>query len=219
MSTVGYIVRDMAGTKQHGTSADTPQATIATATAKDISLNLGPSDVESYARRGQDLHITLIDGQVVVLDDFFNTGATGDKNLFLSEEGNFVEVVLEDRTDGMLYASYEPLDLSGKWSAYDDMVFLDVERIEPVVAPLVAPLLGGLGTARRGGRCCRRSCHRWWRWWRRRWWRRSHTNRRQPRCNLSRRRIHHRRCGRQRHRCPRLHRRGNTGHNYRNRHG
>ncbi|AUQ51366.1 Bacterial Ig-like domain protein (group 3)/Putative flagellar system-associated repeat protein [Phaeobacter inhibens] len=147
MSTVGYIVRDMAGTKQHGTSADTPQATIATATAKDISLNLGPSDVESYARRGQDLHITLIDGQVVVLDDFFNTGATGNKNLFLSEEGNFVEVVLEDRTDGMLYASYEPLDLSGKWSAYDDMVFLDVERIEPVVAPLVAPLLGGLGTA------------------------------------------------------------------------
>ncbi|MFS4581950.1 Ig-like domain-containing protein [Phaeobacter sp. C3_T13_0] len=147
MSTVGYIVRDMAGTKQHGTSADTPQATIATAQAKDISLNLGPSDVESYARRGQDLHITLIDGQVVVLDDFFNTGATGGKNLFLSEEGNFIEVVLEDRTDGMLYASYEPLDLSGKWSAYDDMVFLDVERIEPVVAPLVAPLLGGLGTA------------------------------------------------------------------------
>ncbi|MFV1465403.1 MULTISPECIES: Ig-like domain-containing protein [unclassified Phaeobacter] len=147
MSTVGYIVRDMAGTKQHGTSADTPQATIATATAKDISLNLGPSDVESYARRGQDLHITLIDGQVVVLDDFFNTDATGGKNLFLSEEGNFIEVVLEDRTDGMLYASYEPLDMSGKWSAYDDMVFLDVDRIEPVVAPLVAPLIGGLGTA------------------------------------------------------------------------
>ena len=57
-----------------------------------------------------------------------------------------IEVVLEDKADGMLFASYEPLDLSGKWSAYDDMVFLDVDRIEPVVAPLVAaPFLGGLG--------------------------------------------------------------------------
>ncbi|CRL10737.1 hypothetical protein NIT7321_01585 [Phaeobacter italicus] len=147
MSTVGYITRDMAGTKQHGTSVEAPQAAIAVAHAKDISLNLGPSDVESYARRGSDLHITLIDGQVIVLDGFYDTGATGGKNLFLSEEGNFIEVVLEDRTDGMLFASYEPLDLSGKWSAYDDMVFLDVERIEPVVAPLVAPLVGGLGTA------------------------------------------------------------------------
>ncbi|MVO14921.1 Ig-like domain-containing protein [Parasedimentitalea huanghaiensis] len=144
MSTVGYIVRDMTGTKQHGNFAEGTPSTIDTGLSKDISLNLAPSDVESYARRGQDLHITLANGESLVLDGYFNTSATGGKNLFLSQEGEFIEVVLEDRAEGMLFASYESLDLTGKWSAYDEMVFLDVDRIEPVVAPLIAaPFLGG----------------------------------------------------------------------------
>ncbi|MFY1706586.1 Ig-like domain-containing protein [Tritonibacter scottomollicae] len=145
MSTVAFIARNPSGSNQHGTSAEGSPSVISTTGAKDISLNLDPTDVESYARRGNDLHITLSDGTIVELDGFYNTAATGPKNLFLSDEGDFIEVVLEDKADGMLFASYEPLDLSGKWSAYDDMVFLDVDRIEPVVAPLAAPLLGGLG--------------------------------------------------------------------------
>ena len=145
MSTVAFIARNSSGTNQHGISAEGSPSVISTTGAKDISLNLDPTDVESYARRGNDLHITLSDGTIVELDGFYNTAATGPKNLFLSDEGDFIEVVLEDKADGMLFASYEPLDLSGKWSAYDDMVFLDVDRIEPVVAPLAAPLLGGLG--------------------------------------------------------------------------
>ncbi|TNJ40513.1 Ig-like domain-containing protein [Phaeobacter sp. B1627] len=144
MSIVAYIARDASGTNQHGTSSEGSPSVIPTSGAKDISLNLDPTDVESYARRGRDLHITLADGTVVELDGFYDTGA-GSKNLFLSDEGDFIEVVLEDKAEGMLFASYEPLDLSGKWSAYDDMVFLDVDRIEPVVAPLAAPLLGGFG--------------------------------------------------------------------------
>ena len=148
MSTVGYIVRDMTGTKQHGNFAEGTPSTIETTLSKDVSLNLRPSDVESYSRRGQDLHITLANGELLVLDGYYDVGATGGKNLFLSQDGEFVEVVLEDRTSGMLFASYEPLDPTDKWSAYDDMVFLDLDRIEPVVAPLVAaPLLGGAGAA------------------------------------------------------------------------
>ncbi|MBW3241296.1 hypothetical protein KUV57_01130 [Epibacterium sp. DP7N7-1] len=146
MSTVAFITRNASGTNQHGTSAEGSPSVISTTDAKDISLNLDPSDVQSYTRRGRDLHITLADGTIVELDGFYDTAASGPKNLFLSDEGDFIEVVLEDKADGMLFASYEPLDLSGKWSAYDDMVFLDVDRIEPVVAPLVAaPFLGGLG--------------------------------------------------------------------------
>ncbi|PXW84129.1 hypothetical protein BZA02_101223 [Ruegeria sp. P4] len=146
MSTVAFITRNASGTNQHGTSAEGSPSVISTTNAKDISLNLDPSDVQSYTRRGRDLHITLADGTIVELDGFYDTAASGPKNLFLSDEGDFIEVVLEDKADGMLFASYEPLDLSGKWSAYDDMVFLDVDRIEPVVAPLVAaPFLGGLG--------------------------------------------------------------------------
>lgn len=151
MSTVGYIVRDMTGTKQHGNFAEGTPSNISTTNSKDVSLNLSPSDVESYARRGSDLHITLANGESLVLDGYFNTGSTGGKNLFLSEEGQFIEVVLEDRAQGMLFASYEPLDLTGKWSAYDDMVFLDIDRIEPVVAPLIAaPLFGGFGAGAAG---------------------------------------------------------------------
>lgn len=147
MSTVAFITRNMAGTTQHGTFAEGSPARINAAGAKDISLNLHPADVESYSRSGGDLHITLANGQQLVLEDFYSYGSTGSKNLFLSEEGQFIEVVLEDKSSGMLFATYEPLDLAGKWSAYDEMVFLDVDRIEPVVAPLAAPLFGGLGAA------------------------------------------------------------------------
>ncbi len=148
MSTVAYITRDLTGTKQHGEFAEGASIVDATS-AKDISLNMSASDVESYQRIGNDLQIVTHDGQTLVLDNYFAEGITGEKNLFLSEDGTFVEVLLEDRAEGMLYPTYEPLDLTGKWSAYDDMAFLDLDRIEPVVAPLAAPLLGlgGLGTA------------------------------------------------------------------------
>ena len=59
MSTVGYIVRDMTGTKQHGNFAEGTPSTIDTTYTKDVTLNLSPSDVESYARRGSELHITF----------------------------------------------------------------------------------------------------------------------------------------------------------------
>lgn len=147
MSTVAFITRDMAGTTQHGNFAEGTPARIDAGHAKDISLNLRPADVESYSRQGNDLHITLASGQELVLDNYYAFGTAGGKNLFLSDNGQFIEVVLEDKSGGMLFATYEPLDLSGKWSAYDEMVFLDVDRIEPVVAPLAAPLFGGLGAA------------------------------------------------------------------------
>lgn len=147
MSTVAFITRNMAGTTQHGNFAEGNPARLDAAPAKDISLNLSPADVESYARRGSDLHITLANGQELVLENYYAFDTTGGKNLFLSSEGEFTEVVLEDKSSGMLFATYEPLDLTGKWSAYDEMVFLDVDRIEPVVAPLAAPLFGGLGAA------------------------------------------------------------------------
>lgn len=145
MSTVAFIARDALGTNQHGTSTEGAPSVISTAGIKDISLNLVPADVESYTRRGNDLFLTLSDGTLLELDGFYAGGAIGPKNLFLSDQGDFIQVVLEDKPEGMLFASYEPIDVSGKWSAYDDMVFLDFDRVEPVVAPLAAPLLGGLG--------------------------------------------------------------------------
>ncbi|MFW8635561.1 Ig-like domain-containing protein [Cribrihabitans pelagius] len=147
MTTVAYITRDPAGTTRHGNFSEGTPARLNAAPFKDISLNLVAADVESYARHGGDLHITLANGQTLVLENYFSGGAGGGKNLFLSADNTMVEVVLEDKSSGMLFAGYEPLDLSGKWSSYDDMMFLDVDRIEPVVAPLAAAGFGGLGTA------------------------------------------------------------------------
>ena len=97
MSSVGYISRDMTGTTVQGVFAEGTPAHLNVSQTKDISLNLGRSAVESYARHGADLHIVLADGQTLVLDNFFSYGATGGKNLFLSADGQFIEVVLEDK--------------------------------------------------------------------------------------------------------------------------
>ncbi len=145
MSIVAYISRDTSGTSFHGTSTEGTPSVIDVTAARDVSLNLSPSDVEAYARVGNDLHVNMMDGTQLQVQGFYDAAFTGDKNLFLSDDGSFIEVVLEDRAEGLLFANYEPLDISGKWSAYDDMVFLGVDRVEPVIAPLVAPALGGLG--------------------------------------------------------------------------
>lgn len=148
MSTVGFITRDLSGTTRQSTFSEGSPSLLNVTQSKDISLNLSASDIDAFVRRGSDLHLVLADGQILVLQNYYSNGTPGGKNLFLSEEGNFVEVVLEDKAEGALFASYEPLDISGKWSAYDEMVFLDVDRIEPVIAPLAAaPLFGGLGAA------------------------------------------------------------------------
>ncbi|MQQ09772.1 Ig-like domain-containing protein [Epibacterium sp. SM1979] len=147
MSTIAFITRDQAGTKQHGEFAEANSVLDATS-AKDISLNLSTADVQGYSRVGNDLQILTMDGQILVLDNYFATGLTGEKNLFLSDNGEFIEVVIDASPEGALYPTYEPLDVSGKWSAYDELVFLELDRVEPVIAPLVAaPALGGLGAA------------------------------------------------------------------------
>lgn len=147
MSITGYIVRDAAGNLQQGNFAEGSPSTIYVSHSKDISLNLSAAEVQGYERHGQDLHVILQGGEVLVLNGYFNESTTGGKNLFLSQEGEMVEVILEDRADGYLAAGYEPLDTTGKWSSYDELVFLDVSRIEPTVAPLAAAGAGGFGAA------------------------------------------------------------------------
>jgi len=140
-----YVVRDTAGSVRNGTFPEGDPTTIYVAFSRDVSLNLSGSEVASYTRNGDNLIVVLQSGEVLVLDGYFQENATGPKNLFLSEEGQLVEVFLGDAVEGDITASYAALDVSGKWSAYDDLVFLDLGRVEPVVAPLAAPIIGGLG--------------------------------------------------------------------------
>eukprot|EP00558_Chaetoceros_sp_UNC1202_P006089 CAMPEP_0197236692 /NCGR_PEP_ID=MMETSP1429-20130617/3724_1 /TAXON_ID=49237 /ORGANISM="Chaetoceros sp., Strain UNC1202" /LENGTH=95 /DNA_ID=CAMNT_0042695533 /DNA_START=97 /DNA_END=381 /DNA_ORIENTATION=+ len=95
MSTVGFITRDLSGTTRQSTFSEGSPSLLNVTQSKDISLNLSAADIDSYVRRGSDLHLVLADGQILVLQNYYSPGAAGGKNLFLSDEGQFVEVVLE----------------------------------------------------------------------------------------------------------------------------
>ncbi|MEL7117052.1 MAG: Ig-like domain-containing protein, partial [Pseudomonadota bacterium] len=146
-----YVVRDTAGSVRNGTFPEGDPTTIYVSFSRDVSLNLGAEDIATYTRNGENLLVMLQNGEVLVLDGYFEENATGPKNLFLSEEGEIVEVFLGEANEGTIVPTYASLDVGGKWSAYDDMVFLDLDRIEPVVAPLAAPVFGGLGWLGAGG--------------------------------------------------------------------
>lgn len=88
---------------------------------------------------------------MLVLSGYFDMGAAGQKNLYLSQQGEIVEVVLDTSDDGALVARYQEMSVGDNWNPYDQLVFLDLAEIQPVVAPLAAPLLGSLGGLAAGG--------------------------------------------------------------------
>lgn len=145
MSGIQYSVRDSAGTVSTGTVPlfDTGEV-LAVRGFEDISLNLSSAAVQGYSRDGQNLIVELVGGKTIVLDGFYVGGA---HDLFLSEQGLMSKVEFVDEGQGDLVASYQDIDLSGKWSEYDQLAFLDLDRVEPVVAPLAGAALAGFGGA------------------------------------------------------------------------
>lgn len=145
-----FTVRNAAGNIDTGTlSLSGDSEVIQMAGIEDISLNTSAAAISGYTREGGDLIITLIGGKTIRLEGFFDGG---EKELLLSERGMISEVNFFENVDGSIDASYGAVDLSGKWSEYDQLVFLDLERIEPVVAPVagalgLGPLLGLGGAA------------------------------------------------------------------------
>ncbi len=143
MTTVQYVVRTAGGSVTQGVLEQGSPVTLSASGNQQISLNLRSADVRNYVQQGKDLQIVMANGDVLVLENYF--AGSGEKALFLSKEGSLDQVILTAEADGSLTAQYSVVEVNEKWSAYDDLVFLDVERIEPVVAPLAAPALGGLG--------------------------------------------------------------------------
>ena len=146
MSAVNFSVRSAAGAVTHGQAHDTDGLIIPFFTGSQISLNLAPQDVVGYTQSGNDLIVELASGQKVTVQGYFFDDSR-DPDLFLSAQGELHHVELGGHVGDQYLATYNPVDTSGKWSAYDELVFLDLERVEPVVAPLVAPALGLGGVA------------------------------------------------------------------------
>lgn len=146
---IQYSVRDHAGIVTTGTlSLSDNSETIAVGAIEDVSLNMSSAAVSGYVREGDNLVIELVGGKTIVLDGYFD----GAHELLLSERGLMTKVDFMAEGEGDLVASYQDIDLTGKWSEYDQLAFLDLERVEPVVAPLAAAGLGwlGLGAAAAG---------------------------------------------------------------------
>lgn len=157
VSAIQFAVRNSAGGTQHSSVAGDGQSNfIQVGSGDSVSLNLSRSSVVAYEQQGGDLVVKLVDGRSIVLSGYFNE-APGDTNhLYLSSEGEIVEVFLEDSGNGLLYADYGPVSGWSKWSPLDDLRYTTSDGVSEVMvassepagmAPLVPGLLGIGGAA------------------------------------------------------------------------
>jgi hypothetical protein len=139
MSSYSYAVRGADGVVVRGQTADAANGIIASQQASQISLNLTPAEVAGYVNDGGDLVIHLVNGETITLENYFSLD---DRELLLSKDGQMQLVELGDPINDQYFAQYDAVSMTDKWSEHDQLAFLDLERVEPVVAPLAAPLAG-----------------------------------------------------------------------------
>ncbi|SEK37073.1 hypothetical protein SAMN05421666_1680 [Roseovarius nanhaiticus] len=151
MSAINFVARGSAGASNHGTvSADGDNSSIDASGGGEISLNLRQNDIRGYDRLGRDLEITLADGRVIVLSNYFDGAET---RLFISADGYLNEVTLTEDMDGALFAQYGPAAEWGKWSPSDELIFLDGTEVasagtgEEEASTMLGAGLLGLGGA------------------------------------------------------------------------
>lgn len=134
MNAINFVVRTRTGAIERGVvGADDQGYLIDAAGGREISLNLHRTDLRSYDRAGNDLQITLADGRVIILEDYF--GSEASSRLFLSTEGVLSEVAFAEGDGGALFAQYGDVAAWGKWSPDDALIFFD--RAEVVATDMV----------------------------------------------------------------------------------
>jgi len=155
MSSIEFVVRDSAGGLQRGfVAGNNAAAAIVAVPGADISLNLARSQIVSYAQVGSELHVTLFDGRVIVIQNYFGVDGQPAADLFISSDGLLSQVELAPGMNGTFYANYQVQDVYGKWSPEDDLYFVrgDEGQVGQVLAPVddgvgmlaAFPMLGGL---------------------------------------------------------------------------
>ncbi|MFW2589150.1 Ig-like domain-containing protein [Sagittula sp. SSi028] len=137
MNAIDFVIRTSAGTVERGSVGGDEQGFLLQAGyGNDISLNLSQSDLRGYDRAADDLLITLADGRVIVLENYFSPAGAGATNsrLFLSANGNLNEVSFVEAEGGALFAQYGPTESWGKWSPSEQLIFVDDPEVMPRVA-------------------------------------------------------------------------------------
>ncbi len=157
MAATNFVVRNDAGVVNRGVTGGNGLALpIGASAGSDISLNLTQQQIMSYGRVGTSLEITLTDGQIIVVDNYFSGNGTPQSDLFLSDNGLLTQVELAPGQGGVYYSTYVAEDSYGKFTAADDLYFYPGQDTI-VAAPVgvvaddgvgmlgVLPFLGGLG--------------------------------------------------------------------------
>lgn len=126
MTAINYVARTATGSVSRDQLVDGSNAsTIWAGGEQEISFNLRQMDIRSYVRDGQNLEMTLADGRVVILENYFGLDGEPDSRLFLSADGYLNEVELVEGGEGVYFAQYGPTEQWGKWSPSDELIFLD----------------------------------------------------------------------------------------------
>lgn len=145
MSAIEFVVRDGAGALNRGfVGGEGVSAPLLADAGSDISLKLERTQILSYGRRGEALEITLVDGQVIVVDNFFALDGTPQSELFISTDGLLSNVELAAGPADTYFSTYVADDSFGKWSPDDALYFLDGPAIQ--LAGVVDDDVGMLGT-------------------------------------------------------------------------
>lgn len=164
MNAIDFVIRTGAGAVERGSVGGEGQGFLLDAGhGNDISLNISQADLRGYDRAANDLLITLADGRVIVLENYFTGEGAGDANsrLFLSANGDLNQVSFVEADGGALFAQYGPTESWGKWSPSDQLIFVDDPEVtqfadgydgeEEDVGMLAALPLLGMGGAGAGG--------------------------------------------------------------------
>ena len=111
MNAINFVVRTRTGSIERGVvGADDLGYLIDASGGREVSINLHRSDLRSYDRAENDLHILLADGRVIVLEDYFGSGGS---RLFLSTDGVLSEVAFAEGDGGALFAQYADVGNGG----------------------------------------------------------------------------------------------------------
>ncbi|WP_439110082.1 Ig-like domain-containing protein [Lentibacter sp.] len=154
MKPISFVARGGTGSVDRGNvSADQNLTAIQASAGGEYSFNLRQSDIVRYGRAGTNLEITLADGRVILLENFFDASGTPVAKLYVSADTYISEVSLVDGANGELYGQYGVAETWGKYGAGDDLIFVDGTEVahaamgqEDEVSMLgAAGLLGGLG--------------------------------------------------------------------------
>ncbi|WP_198672125.1 BapA prefix-like domain-containing protein, partial [Pseudogemmobacter bohemicus] len=149
---IQFVVRDSAGGISRGSVVgEEGNNFIQMGSGDSVSLNLSRQSIAGYARQGDDLVLTLIDGRTVLLDGYFTAGEAN--QLYLSQNGEVIAVQLSNSAEGGLYANYGAVEGWDKYSNLDALRFAQGDDValaggavdEPAGMAMFAPGLVGLG--------------------------------------------------------------------------